>query len=56
MKVKKVTISVTTEDNVTMKQTIPFEDLDPIGVPSNKLNNIYLELVSELNKRYGPKK
>lgn len=51
MKVKKVTIKVTTEDDVIMERSINAEEAGNI-ISSNALKDKYLHILSELKKRY----
>ena len=52
LKIKKVILSVTTEDDVTMRKTISGEDLRLIGSYSGELNKAYLDILSGLKERY----
>ena len=56
LKIKKVIISVTTEDNVTMQKSISSDKLDILGSQRGIFNDTYLELLSGLKERYRDEK
>lgn len=51
IKIKKITISVTTENNVTMQRSISGNELETLGSYSSSLNKKYLEILSELKDK-----
>ena len=51
LKIKKVTIKVITEDDVTMKRTIKSKDHGDI-ISNNVLKDKYLYILSELSNKY----